>query len=334
MRAWQMISDGGVDALQCAARDLGEPGHGDVKIRVAASAINYRDLSTIKDPLSRGFSFPRVPNSDAVGTITAVGPGVTDFAPGDRVASCFFQRWQDGPCSLEAMASALGGPEDGVLAEEIVLAAGGIVKVPSHLTDVEAATLPCAGLTAWNAITVAGETKPGDTVLLLGTGGVSIFALQFAKMAGARTIITSSSDEKLARAKELGATETINYRAKPDWDKAVLDLTDGQGADLVVEVGGADTLEKSVPAVKVAGRIAMIGVLTGGMTNPALIMRRSQRLQGIYVGSRAMFTDMNRAIAAHEMRPVIDRTFSFDQAQDAYRTMQAATHFGKLVITM
>jgi NADPH:quinone reductase-like Zn-dependent oxidoreductase len=334
MRAWQIVSDGGIDALHCAERDIGAPGHGEVKIKVSASAINYRDLSTIKDPVSRGLPYPTVPNSDAVGVVMEVGPGVIEFKAGDRVASCFFQRWQDGPCTPDAMASALGGTADGVLAEDVILSAGGVVEVPSHLTDAEAATLPCAGLTAWNAIMVAGETKPGDTVLLLGTGGVSIFALQFAKLAGARTIITSSSDEKLARARELGATETINYRATPDWDKAVLDFTDGAGADLVVEVGGADTLQKSVPAVKVAGRIAMIGVLTGGMTNPALIMRRSQRLQGIYVGSRRMFADMNRAIAAHQLRPVIDQTFEFEAAQDAYHTMQSASHFGKLVITM
>ncbi len=334
MRAWQIVSDRGIDALQLADVAARAPGHGEVRIAVKASSINYRDLGTVRDPVSRRLPYPRVPNSDAAGVVTAVGPGVTAFKAGDRVASCFFQRWEDGACSPEAMASALGGAEDGVLAEEVVLSADGIVPVPAHLSDVEAATLPCAALTAWNAIVECGRVKAGDTVLLLGTGGVSIFALQFARLLGARAIITSSSEEKLARARALGADVTINYRQRPDWEKAVLEATGGRGVDLTVEVGGAGTLPRTIASTRVAGTIALIGVLTGGQIDPALVMRKSIRMQGIYVGSRRMFLDMNRAIALAGLKPVIDRIFPFADARAAYHAMAAAGHFGKLVISV
>jgi NADPH:quinone reductase-like Zn-dependent oxidoreductase len=286
----------------------------------------------VSDPAARGIALPRIPNSDGAGEVLAVGAGATDFAPGDRVAGCFFQNWIDGPCTAEAMASAMGGEIDGVLAEEANLKAGGLVKVPEHLSFAEAATLPCAGLTAWRALVAVGRLKAGDTVLLLGTGGVSIFALQFATLMGARVIITSSSDEKLARARELGAWQTVNYRTTPDWEKPVLEMTGGRGVDLTVEVGGAGTLEKSIAATRIAGTIGFIGVLAGGQVNPRPIMSKSLTVQGIYVGSRNLFRDMNRAIAASGLRPVIDRTFAFDEAPQAYRAMQAAGHFGKLVI--
>jgi NADPH:quinone reductase-like Zn-dependent oxidoreductase len=334
MRAWQIVSNGGIDALRLADYDAGEPGADEVSIRIRASAINYRDYMTIRDPESRHLPYPRIPNSDGAGEIIAVGDDVIEFKPGDRVAGCFFQHWSDGSCSPAAMASALGGALDGVLAQEVVLRAAGVVKVPQHLSFEEAATLPCAALTAWNALVEVGRLKAGDTVLLLGTGGVSIFALQFAVMFGAHAIITSSSDDKLARAREMGAWHTINYRNNPDWAQEVLDVTGGNGVDIVVEVGGAGTLEKSVAATRVAGSIALIGVLTGGQINPTAIMRKSIKLQGVYVGSRRMFNDMNRAIAANELRPVIDQVFGFEQAQSAYHAMAAAGHFGKLVITV
>ncbi len=299
---------------------------------MAASALNYRDLLTVTDPVARNLPYPRIPNSDGAGTVTAVGSEVTDFAVGDRVASCFFQNWLDGPCSAEAMASALGGALDGVLAQEVVLAADGVVPVPSHLSLEEAATLPCAALTAWNALVDTGGLTAGETVLLLGTGGVSIFALQFAKLMGARVILTSSSDEKLARAKAMGADETINYRDTPDWQNAVLDLTGGRGVDVTVEVGGAGTLARSIEATRVAGTVALIGVLTGGEINPTLVMRKSIRLVGIYVGSRRMFSAMNKAIGLHGLRPVIDQSFPFASARDAYHAMAAAGHFGKIVV--
>lgn len=332
MKAWQIVSDGGIDALALAEVALREPGPGEVRVRMAAGSVNYRDLMTVKFPAARGLPYPRVPNSDGAGTVTAVGAGVAGIAVGDRVTSCFFQEWNDGACSPAAMASALGGALDGVLAEEVVLKAAGVVPTPAHLSDIEAATLPCAALTAWNALVEVGRVKAGDTVLLLGTGGVSIFALQFATAMGARVILTSSSDAKLERARAMGAAATVNYKAVPDWEKAVLDLTGGGGVDLTVEVGGAGTLARSVAATRVAGTIALIGVLTGGSIDPTLIMRRSQRVQGVYVGSRRMFLDMNRALALHAIRPVIDRTVPFADARDAYRAMEAAGHFGKIAI--
>jgi NADPH:quinone reductase-like Zn-dependent oxidoreductase len=334
MKAWQIVSDGGIDALKLAEVAPAAPGPGEVRVRLRANAINFRDLGTIKDPVPRRIHYPRIPNSDGAGEVTAVGPGVTSVKPGDRVASTFFQRWIDGPCTIEAMNSALGGAVDGVLAEEVNLAADGVVPIPAHFSYAEGATLPCAALTAWNAIVEVGRVKAGDTVLLLGTGGVSIFALQFARMMGARTIITSSSEEKLARARTLGASLTINYLQKTDWENAVLDATDGKGVDLAVEVGGAGTLPRTIAATRVAGTIGMIGVLTGGQIDPATVMRKSIRLQGIYVGSRRMFLDMNRAIAQHGLKPVIDRTFAFADARAAYHAMAAAGHFGKLVIEM
>lgn len=334
MRAWQIVSNKGIDGLQLAERTSPEPGPGQVMIRVRASSINYRDLGTVRDPESRKLPYPRIPNSDAAGEIIKVGPGVTDLKAGDRVASCFFQQWTDGLCSARVMASALGGALDGVLAEEAVLAADGVVPIPEHLSFEEAATLPCAALTAWHALVEAARVKAGDTVLLLGTGGVSIFALQFANLLGARTIITSSSDEKLERAKKLGAWRTVNYRTTPEWDRAVLELTDGAGVDATVEVGGAGTLPRTVAATRVAGTISLIGVLTGGEINPALVMRKSIRLYGIYVGSRRMFLDMNKAIAQHRLAPVIDKTFAFEDAKAAFRTMESATHFGKIVIKL
>lgn len=333
MKAWQIVSDGGIDALQLADVETPEPGPGEVRVKIAASSINFRDLMTIKDPVARNLPYPRVPNSDGAGTVTALGAGVTGLKVGDRVASCFFQDWPAGPCSVDVMNSALGGALDGVLAEEVVLKAGGVIPVPEHLSLEQAATLPCAALTAWHALAEVGGVTAGDTVLLLGTGGVSIFALQFAKLMGARVILTSSSDAKLERAKAMGADDTINYRTHPDWQDAVMDLTGGIGADVTVEVGGAGTLTRSIAATRVGGAIGLIGVLTGGEINPTLIMRKSLKVQGIYVGSYRMFTDMNAAIALHRLEPVIDQTFAFDDAKSAYRAMEAAGHFGKIVIT-
>jgi NADPH:quinone reductase-like Zn-dependent oxidoreductase len=336
MRAWQIESTEGLEGLKLAELSLPDPGPGEVRVRLRANAVNYRDLSVISDPAARGVELPRIPNSDGAGEVLAVGPGVPPgpdgFAPGDRVAGCFFQNWIDGPCTAEAMASAMGGEIEGVLAEERNLRADGLVKIPDHLSFAEAATLPCAALTAWRALVPVGRLKAGDTVLLLGTGGVSIFALQFAVLMGARVIITSSSNEKLAKAKALGAWQTVNYRATPDWEKAVLEMTEGKGVDLTVEVGGAGTLEKSIAATRIAGTIGFIGILAGGEVNPRPIMSKSLTVQGIYVGSRNLFRDMNKAIAAAELRPVIDRSFAFEDAPEAYRTMKAAAHFGKLVI--
>ena len=332
MKVWQIVGEGGIDALELAERPSPEPGPGQVRVRVRANSINYRDLSTVRAPAQRGFAYPRVPNSDGAGDVTAVGPGVPGIAEGDRIAGCFFQNWAAGGISAAAMASALGGALDGMLAEEVVLNAEGVVPIPANLDYAEAATLPCAALTAWNALVEKGGLKAGDTVLVLGTGGVSIFALQFCALAGARAIVTSKSDDKLARTRDMGAWRTINYARTPDWAGAAREMTGGVGVDHVVEVGGGGTLAQSIEAVRMGGRIAMIGVLTQGTVDPTPMLRKSIRLDGIYVGSRAMFLDMNAAIEAGGMKPAIDRRFAFDDAREAYRCMEAAGHFGKIVI--
>ena len=334
MRAWEIVSEGGIEALNLANRPAPEPGPGQVQLQVRASAINYRDLFTVEEPASRNIAFPLVPNSDCAGEITAIGPNAEGFSVGDRVASCFFQDWLDGGCSARVMESALGGPLDGVLAERVVLSAKGIVKVPDHLSFEEAATLPCAALTAWHALTQPAPVLPGETVLLLGTGGVSVFAQQFCAMMGARTIVTSSRDEKLERMRALGANETVNYRTTSDWERAALEMTDGVGVDRAIEVGGAGTLQKSITATRIGGQVSLIGVLTGmtGTIVPTPILAKSITMRGIYVGSRRMFTQMNRAISQNKLRPVIDRTVAFEAAQDAYRAMRATEHLGKIVI--
>ena len=333
MKAYE-IRASGIDALQLCDRDIGKPAAGDVLVRVRASSINYRDYLNVLDPVGRGIAMPRTPNSDGAGEVVEVGSGVSRFAPGDRVMGTFFQRWIGGGISADSMASALGGALDGVLAEYVVLNENGLVAMPAHLTFQEASTLPCAALTAWHSLVEMGRLTAGQIVLLLGTGGVSIMALQFAVMSGAKVIITSSSDEKLARAKAMGAWQTINYRTQPDWEKPVLDMTGGLGVDHVVEVGGAGTVQRSVAAVRVGGTIAMIGVLTEGTLNATAVMRKSIRLEGIYVGSRSMFENMNKAIAAHEMRPLVDRIFPLEEARAAFHCMGEAGHFGKIVVTV
>ena len=332
MRAWEIVSNDGIDALSLAGRPEPQPGPGQIAVRMRASSINYRDLLTVEAPAARNFPFPRVPNSCGAGEVIAAGPGCSRFAPGDRVASCFFQRWNDGGITPGAMASALGGALDGVLAEEVVLEEDGAVAAPAHMDWRQAATLPCAALTAWNALAEKGRVKAGETVLLLGTGGVSIFALQFAVMHGARAIVVSSSDAKRRRAEALGAWRTLNYRDTPEWHDAVLGMTGGEGVDHVIEVGGAGTLERSLAAARVGGHVALIGVLTGGAAVPTAIMRKSLTVHGIYVGSRTMFEAMNRAMEAARLEPVIDRTYAFADARAAFHDMRAAGHFGKLVI--
>jgi len=336
MKAWEIVSEGGIDALELNDRPVPDPGHGQVLVKIGASSINYRDLSTVLAPAARNLPYPTVPNSDCAGEVVSLGPGVTRVSEGDRVMGCFFQDWESGGITPQAMASALGGAIDGVLAEHVVLNENAVVPVPDHLSMEEAATLPCAAVTAWHALTAPQPVRPGETVLLLGTGGVSVFAQQFAGLFGARTIVTSSSDEKLRRMRGLGAGDTINYKATPDWDEAVRDLTDGDGADRIIEVGGPGTLQKSISATRVGGTIALIGILTGagGEVIPTDIMRKSLTVRGIYVGSRVQFEDMAQAVGQHCLPPVIDQVYDFDEAKAAYHRMHDATHFGKLVVRM
>jgi NADPH:quinone reductase-like Zn-dependent oxidoreductase len=276
-----------------------------------------------------------IPLSDGAGEVVATGPGVTRFKTGDRVAGTFFQTWVDGPRTR--FAPALGVPLDGMLAEYVVLHQDGVVAIPPGLSFEEAATLPCAGVTAWSALMVLGNrVKPGDTVLCLGTGGVSTHAMQFAKAAGANVIITSSSDEKLERARGIGASAGINYKTHPEWEKEVHRLTDGRGVDHVIEVGGVGTLARSYQAIGFGGKIALIGFLAGqtGQQEPYALMMKGGSLVGIGVGSTAMFEDMNRAIVMNRIEPIVDKVFAFDQAPEAFRQMAAGDFFGKIVITI
>jgi NADPH:quinone reductase-like Zn-dependent oxidoreductase len=334
MKVWQIKDAFGIDQLTLSDRPDPIPGNGQILVRVKAVSLNYRDFMTVKSGGARGVKTPLIPCSDGAGEVTKVGPDVTRVKPGDRVAGIFFQNWLSGDIAAHHFTSALGGAIDGMLAEQVVLQEDGVVPVPTYMSYEEAATLPCAAVTSWQALVSKGGMKAGDTILVQGTGGVSIFALQFAVMSGARVIITSSSDEKLARAKKLGAWATINYKTIPEWGKETLKLTNGVGVDHVVEVGGAGTLEQSFQAVRIGGTISLIGVLTGfgGQVNPLPVLMKGLRFQGIYVGSREMFEAMNRAMEVQKMKPVIDRVFPFTQAREALTLMESAAHFGKIVI--
>lgn len=333
MKAWQIFHRGSLEGLGMV--DLPDPviGSDDVLVRMRAVSVNYRDLiaTRIERP---GALTPLTPCSDGAGEIVAVGEDVKDWKVGDRVAGCFFQNWQAGRIRRDTMRSDLGGPLHGVLAEYVSLRGDAVVSIPDHLSFEQASTLPCAAVTAWHALVENGGLRAGETVLLLGTGGVSLFALQFAKLHGARVIITSSSDTKLARARDLGADETINYRTFPDWQVRVHELTGKQGADHVIEVGGWGTLEKSLESVGYGGHVHLIGVLTGfeGKINPWQIIAKSISVQGLYVGNREMFEAMNATISQHRLEPVIDRVFPFTEARDAFALMESGAHFGKIVI--
>jgi NADPH:quinone reductase-like Zn-dependent oxidoreductase len=327
------ITGAGLDALKLGERPVPKPGHRQALIRVHATSLNYRDLVTAKNAAALQVKLPRIPLSDGAGEVVEVGPGVERVKVGDRVAAAFFQEWLSGPPRPSYSRSALGGAIDGMLAEYVLLHEDGVVHIPRYMSYEEAASLPCAAVTSWNALVTEGGLRSGDTVLVMGTGGVSIFALQFARMNGARVIATSSSDAKLKRLTEMGASDVINYKTTPDWDKRVLELTDGAGVDHVVEVGGMGTQEKSLRAVRVGGRVSLIGILAGGSgINPMPVLFKSVCLQGIYVGSRDMFDEMDHAMEINGIRPVIDRTFPFDQTREAYNHLESGAHFGKVCI--
>lgn len=337
MKAYELQKPGGVDAWVQVQKPEPKPGPGQALVRIRAVSLNYRDLMIAKGGYNlQGPSRPVIPLSDGAGEVVAVGQGVTRVKPGDRVAPTFFQNWTDGEAKREQLRALGAGDVDGVLAEYVAVDAEALVHLPEGYSFEEGATLPCAAVTVWNALVAQGRLQKGQTVLALGTGGVSIFALQFAHMLGARALITSSHDEKLERARKLGADGTVNYKKHPDWEEKILELTGGKGAEQVIEVGGAQTLPKSVRAAASGGHIHLIGLLSGARGTPdaSLAGSKTVHFHPIYVGSRAMFEDMNRAITQHQLKPVIDRTFPFEQAREALRYLEAGAHFGKVVITV
>jgi NADPH:quinone reductase-like Zn-dependent oxidoreductase len=335
MRAFQ-ITQFGLENLKLV--DLPAPacGEGMVLIHVHATSLNYRDLLMVRGHYDPKLKMPRIPLSDGAGEVVAVGAGVTRFKPGDRVVGLFLQNWQDGGPSQAKSRGALGGDIDGILADYIVLPEHGVIHFPAHLSYEEAATLPCAGLTAWNALFHVAAIKPGDTVVVQGTGGVSIFALQFAKLVGARVLGTSSSDDKLQRAKTLGLDEGLNYKSTPDWSSWVKKQTSGEGADVIVEVGGAGTLKESMKAVRVGGTIAQVGVLGGTEEKLVVtsVLMRQLRLIGVYVGSHTMMQAMHRAIEISQIKPVVGKVFPIQETIEAYRYLEQGRHFGKVIISL
>ena len=335
MKAYE-VREFGIDKLAVAEREIPQPQAGQVLVRMRAASLNYRDVMVITGTYNPRMKMPAVPFSDGAGEIAAVGDGVTEWAVGDRVCPIFVQQWLDGEVSETTRRTALGAGAqwDGVLREFAVFDASSVVRVPEGLSFEEASTLPCTAVTAWHALSVSGHLKAGESVLTLGTGGVSIAALQTAKLFGSRVIATTSSEAKAAKLRALGADDVINYTEREDWDVAVMELTGKRGVDHVIEVGGAGTLARSLNAVRVGGHVALIGALSGGggAVDPIQIFMKSVRLQGIFVGSREMFRDVIRAIDEGGVRPVIDRTFEFDQVPEALEYMRSGAHFGKIVV--
>jgi NADPH:quinone reductase-like Zn-dependent oxidoreductase len=335
MQAYVIQERFGLDQLQQVERpEPAAPGPGEATVAVRAVSLNYRDLMMVDGRYNPRQGLPLVPCSDGAGEVVAVGEGVTRVAVGDRVMPIFAQRWLGGLPTRERLRSTLGGPLDGTLQERLTVPAEAVVPVPAHLSDEEAACLPCAAVTAWSALVEVGRVKAGDTVLTLGTGGVSVFALQLGRALGARVIVTSSADDKLARARELGAWQGVNYRQDEGWGKTVAELTGGRGVDLVVEVGGAGTLAQSLQAVRPGGAVAVIGVLSGGATELSLtrVLMNKIRVEGVLVGDRDGFEAMARAIETQKLRPVVDRVFPFGEARAAFEHLASGRHFGKVVI--
>jgi len=334
MRCYELQSATGIDGIKAGERQTPRVGARQVLVKVRATSLNYRDLMIIGGNYNRALKLPLIPLSDGAGEVVETGGEVKEVRAGDRVCGTFFQGWLAGPVRPDIQDGALGGSIDGMLTELALLDANGVVRVPDHLSYEEAATLPCAGVTAWHGLFEAGGLKPGDTALVLGTGGVSIFGLQFAHLAGARTIVISSSDAKLERARRLGADETINYKSVPEWQTRVRELTGGRGIDTVLEVTGGETTAKVLQTMRPGGHIAVIGARSGphGELDRRQILTRGLRVTGINVGSRAMFEAMNRAIAAARLKPAVDRTFPFADAVAAYKEFATGAHFGKVVI--
>ena len=334
MRSYQVMNSNGIDAIEQIVRDIPIPKDDEILVKMKACSLNYRDILITLGGYVRNEIRPIIPLSDGAGEVVGVGSSVKKLKVGDRVIGNFFQSWETGKINDDGLNSAMGGSIDGVLSDYFILRENCSVKIPSYLSYSEAATLPCAATTAWHSLVSVGEIKANDTILLLGTGGVSIFGLQIAKAMGATTIITSSSDEKLSRAKALGADHVINYKTHPNWEEEVLKITDGKGVDNVLEVGGAGTFEKSSACVKPNGTVSVIGILTG-LESPSMSLMtifNLLRVQGIYVGSTEMLKELITAMEVHQIHPQVDKTFSFSQAKDAYHWMAQAKHFGKVVI--
>ncbi|WP_316234246.1 NAD(P)-dependent alcohol dehydrogenase [Bradyrhizobium sp. SZCCHNR1098] len=336
MKAYHVNGHAGAGRLVRVDVRKPEPGNGEVRIRVEAASLNYRDL-IILDRAGQDGLDGRIPLSDGAGVVDAVGPDVVQWQVGDRVAASFFRDWVSGPFKTDYVASALGGSTmDGMLAEHVVLPATAVVAVPEHLTSIEAATLPCAAVTAWHGLVTRGGMGQGDTLLVQGTGGVALFGLQFATALGARAIVISSSDEKLAQAKALGAAILINYRDTPDWDAALMTATDGQGASHILELGGPGTYDRSMRSVASGGKIVQIGVLTGFGPKPDLarLQWENADIIGVTVGSVDHFTAMNRFLIDHAIHPIVDRVFGFDEAPEAFAHLRSGSHFGKIVLKL
>lgn len=336
MHAYRLKPGAGIAALERFERDERLLAEREVRVRMRAVALNFRDVTTARGDFHSSEKY-LIPCSDGAGDITAVGAAVSRFRVGDRVGSIFYPGWIEGEPAPEKTAVSLAGTVDGVLAEEQIFCEDALVSLPAHFGYIEGATLICSGVTAWHALFFAHRPRPGETVLLLGTGGVSIYALQLAKAAGMRAVITSSDDAKLERARSLGADVCINYRTTPEWDREVVRVTGGRGADLVLEVGGRGTLKRSIAAARMGGSVAIVGGLAGGYggeLEPFALIRGLKRLTGILVGSRAMAEDLGRFVELARIKPVIDRVFSFDSAADAYRYLETGRHFGKVVISV
>jgi NADPH:quinone reductase-like Zn-dependent oxidoreductase len=334
VRAWELHAKEGFGSLTCVDREPPTLGPHDVRVRVLAVSLNYRDLAIAKMAHRRPAGRAIVPASDGAGEVVAVGQAVTRFTPGDKVAAIFFPDWIDGELTAEYHTRALGGSTDGMLAEEVVLHERSWVALPPHLSIAEGATLPCAGVTAYNALFVSANVGPGSTVLVQGTGGVSIFALQLAVAAGARVMVTSKSEAKRERAKQLGADHTIDYMATPNWGEEAFSWTGSRGVDVVVEVGGPGTFDQSVAALRYGGTMSLLGVLTGGRgeINTYGVFHKALHVRGIYVGSRSMFEGLNRALSSTGLQPVVDREFPFDEVPAAYEYLASGAHFGKVTI--
>jgi NADPH:quinone reductase-like Zn-dependent oxidoreductase len=334
MLAYEIHGGFGLDRLRRVERPDPRPGPGEVLLRMSAASLNYRDLLMVKGRYNPRQPLPLVPLSDGVGEVIEVGAGVSRVQVGDRVATMFAQHWLSGPPTRDKLKLTLGGPLDGVLAEQVVVHADGVSLVPHHLSDVEASTLPCAALTAWTALMDHGKVRPGETVLVQGTGGVSMFALQIASMAGARVIVTSSSHDKLEKARALGAWQTIHYPSTPEWGKTAVELSGGAGVDHVIEVGGAGTLQQSLRAVRPGGHVAIIGILAGsaGEVNLLPVLMQNLRMEGVMVGHREAFEGMCRAIQGHELQPVIDSVFAWTEVRDALEHLGSGQHFGKICL--